>query len=148
MKDLAAFLLARYDEREELARDASRRRGPVWAVKDEPVRRWGEDPQDVIILARGKPIIKAYEDNGGILVAEHIAAHDPASVLADLASKRAIVAMHTQIDYLPPWGEPDGDELPCLGGGFSDGYWTALVHLTAPFREHPEYDLRWETVQT
>ncbi len=63
---------------------------------------------------------------------EHIAYHDPSYVLADIASKRAIVAL---VD--------DDAEFPDFYGGFASAIDEVLQHLARPFSSHPDYQTEW-----
>jgi hypothetical protein len=85
---LLEFLNRCLDEDERLARDASYRNAR-WYLETVPVK-WGEDyvPD---ILAGGKPILRGSSEYTGV-ASEHAVRHDPASVLADIAAKRAIIA--------------------------------------------------------
>src|SRR5439155_2711607 len=93
--DITEFLLARWAEEEQTARavpgsgiwSAYLEGGDDgWAIESE-----GGDPAAII---------------GDKAMAEHIAQHDPASVLAEIEAKRRIVARHKSYDY--PHDPEDG----------------------------------------
>lgn len=97
---LVAFLLAQYDADEHLARaaqkaafspnwDADGIRGDLYASSD--------DPQSGHVIAQA--------DKGEADVLDHAARHDPASVLADIAAKRQIVALHPHTTIRQDAGE-------------------------------------------
>lgn len=82
--------------------------------------------------------------------AQHIALHDPAAVLADIASKRAIAALHSP--RIPPWGDelkPDIWQV-CGSCGTSDG-WNDVNYpcptmraLASAFASRPGYRKEWK----
>lgn len=127
--DLITFLRARFEEDEDAARTASIVRetatGDTWHVER------GRMGVDQITRDTRQPEV------GTALVecARHVARHDPARVLGEVAAKRAIVDEHQSeapehvycriCDTLNPW--------PC---------WT-LRHLAAVYAEHPAYDEAW-----
>lgn len=100
--DLVTWLLAQYTEDEELARAAGEVRdsGAIarwerdcWHRHD-PDEQAGDWRDDDCAAVDGDNI-HIYDEGGhGSPQAEHIARHDPAAVLADLAAKRAIVELH------------------------------------------------------
>lgn len=104
---LVEFLTARYNETETIAEDAIR--------NGEGTLDWADDgdPTDI-----------------------HIARHDPAAVLADVASKRAILER-----MLLSMSDPNPDRLVqarviCM---------PVLELLARPYRDHPDFDPTWET---
>jgi hypothetical protein len=84
--DLASWLLEQIAEDERVARSAVCWKGERWTVR--------EHAGHAIVWAQGQEIARSSQsaDRG---VAELIAAHDPAHVLAECAAKRAIVEAHT-----------------------------------------------------
>lgn len=76
--DLVAFLRARLDEDERVALDAL------------PLGHWEVRGRHHVYKANGPPSLPPVASYA-IGEAEHIARHDPARVLADVAAKRAIV---------------------------------------------------------
>jgi hypothetical protein len=113
---LGEFLEARWSEREAVAKAAASR--PLG-------EQWGGVVDGTRLTA----------------VSAHIALHDPASVLADIASKRKLLelageadeieaALHDETAHHPKPGEVSvGDQIRRV--------------LAAPFADHPEYDQRW-----
>ena len=69
----------------------------------------------------------------------HIARHDPARVLRDVAAKRAILEMHTWTASLDGcWscsGDHGADPTPAPCG--------TLRHLAAVYAVHPDYNTKW-----
>lgn len=127
--DLSAFLLARIDEDEEDARDASAR-DVEWCVQESRAAEgWGTYEGDSVVLGAGKPLAVCDPQYGGGLVADHIARWDPARVLAECAAKRRIVAQ---------WQDYDGDSL---------WGWNVLRALALPYADHADYRPEWAVDQ-
>ncbi len=132
--DIVAFLTARYDEIEAAAKAATL--GP-WHALDGGVVSDDEAQWPVCCHPASD---RSREDR------VHIALHDPAYVLADIAAKRRIVGLH-QPDRTdgyqecttcadPPavrYDEASWQRWPC----------PTLCALTAPFAAHPDYDPSW-----
>ena len=83
MSDLVAFLQARLDEREDTAKRAAFGWGSEWTV-----RRHEDDEEWSSVDADGMRDMVSSEDAD---VTRHIALHDPAAVLADIAAKRSLI---------------------------------------------------------
>jgi hypothetical protein len=140
--DLVAFVRARLGEREELARRAQP--GP-----------WTYEPEGFTVRARHEvacrrrsthPDDDPRRDSTPMLDVDgrHIAANDPAWVLADVAVKRAIVDAHS--------GDQEGDpahECPQpepSGPGNYTAYEVGchtLRLLALPDASHPDYRPEW-----
>jgi hypothetical protein len=111
MDELIAFLRARLDEDVKVARDAT-----FWTGG---VPEW---------TARAEP--------DGV----HIARHDPARVLADVAAKRRIIAEYAGRDQ----------DVDLMLGRYTErqGQWAGLhlaVRLLAlPYAGHPDYREEWK----
>lgn len=104
MTDLAAFITARLDEREALAGETR-----TWEVDHHKcaAQSWDpctEDPcPSAAECAEGRCCHRAINGSDGMIIydegghdeadAAHIAAHDPAWALRDVAAKRAILAL-------------------------------------------------------
>jgi hypothetical protein len=106
-------------------------------------REWDIPCTGVVQVAGG--------DLDGLVVAPrnaaiHIARHDPARVLADVAAKRAIIADCTemlkmcQVDRGGNLGRP-GEHMM---GDF--GRWI-LQKMAAPYADHPDYDPAWQPAE-
>lgn len=119
---LVTFLRARLDEDEAVARDLPPRwfvgeRG--WVLDAEEIDPHAEDEQhDSIAQAMVTP------------AAAHIARHDPARVLAEVAAKRAILRLH--VPEVPSWC-PRCDSWPC----------STLKALALPYAGHPDCREEW-----
>lgn len=123
--DIAEFLTARYVEEERIARAAVGRYadGSAWGPS------WTYDRENFRVLIDGQAAVAA--ENTSDVDGEHIARHDPARVLADIAAKRKLLALWQQMDAdldLPKFHQA-ADEL--------------LAQLLAPFDAHPDYDPAW-----
>jgi hypothetical protein len=129
---LIEFLRARYDEDEQVASMAA---GPIG-------HRWQPNPAGGL-SGRDGPMRVHLEDRQCL---PHIARHDPARVLADVAAKRAIIADCTemlkmcQVDRGGNLGRP-GEHMM---GDF--GRWI-LQKIAAPYADHPDFDPAWQPAQ-
>lgn len=119
---LTEFLLARLDEDEAVAKM------PSVTLMD-----WEfDDSTEPAVVAIGWTIASEVQPSEA---GKHIARHDPARVLADVAAHRAVVALHTgdEDPDCPPWGRrPDGSE-PCA----------TLLALAQPHADHPDFRDEW-----
>lgn len=77
----------------------------------------------------------AWDDNG------HIARHDPARVLADVAAKRRIIDLHAHCPE-QAWDGSNitGDCRECIDEHYPCG---TLRLLALPFADHPDYREEW-----
>lgn len=106
--DVVRFLLARLDEDEHEAQAA--------------VRYWAG-----VRVESATPAEDA-----------HIARHNPARVLAEVAAKRAIIrGFLTEDDKSPPWQSWGEDSE------FSAVMWS-IQHLAIPYADHPDYRQEWQ----
>jgi len=143
MTDLVAFLLARLDEDQAIALGVSigPRKPELWIAKLWPFgkapRNWAVDCPFGAVVVDG-----AFEAS-----AAHIARHNPARVLAEIAAKRAIIDAHPNVN--------DGDCGTCVRagwgypthGGSTIEHWPCptLRLLAAPFADHEDFDPAWST---
>lgn len=150
MTDVVAFLIARLAEDEQIARDAgfsqqSKTRQQEWIAQ---ATEWpgGEHPFLDGVKVTDRMGIATFVANGGAR-AEHVARHDPARVLAEVAAKRAILAEHKHA----PATEPSTDDFGCQICAYDRGDcvlygwgWCNTVRLlAAPYADHPDYDPAW-----
>jgi Family of unknown function (DUF6221) len=148
MDDLTAFLNARIDEDDAVARQAAQVAGPDWTWKTE-VPEGGDYPTDYIKTPGGTPLL---DTMGGIEGdAPHVARHDPARVLREVAAKRAILAEHAPRAY-DRYGRigiycracVTGHE-PYMDDDTPDSWPCATVrHLAAVWGDHPDYRPEWK----
>lgn len=136
MTDLADFLRARYAERRAIAEAATP--GPWEGVVDRHQR--GQIDASVWADSISCYITEKITSGGRHEAdAHHIAANDPAHVIADLDAKLAIVNRHTACGTGNGYCDDGGhgwDDLE--GGGCAD-----LADLARPFAGHPDYQEDW-----
>lgn len=136
MSDIADFLRARYAERRELALSASP--GP-WRPNAE---------HDEILAVDGITVAEGFALSGRQLRAtvDHIAANDPAGIIADLDAKLAILDEHQDVNeghcgtcVNGHWG------YPTHGGSSPQRYPCRTLRILAqPYVGHPDHeDERW-----
>lgn len=123
---LIAFLKARLDDDEKIARDAA-------AVSRDKVLDLYED------LIKSRPLDDERRKN-----MIHISTFTPGRMLWEISAKRRISAMH-QIDTLP-FGRAYCDECQARDG-VVDGEWPCetIRLLALPYAGHPDYDKGWST---
>lgn len=85
---IAGFIAARLAETEAAANAGARRVGMPWRAERQPGTPGGLVLDDLGLVG----------STGGACAAAHIALHDPASVLRDVAAKRRILARHHDDD--------------------------------------------------
>lgn len=152
MTDLVEFLWARFDEDEQVASGAIR--GP-WAVATNGEVYAPSYDREVRLTGRRTTTEHLYvtSDSEGILPsvqeeeAEHIARHDPARVLTEVAAKRAILdhALVYEAKIDGEWAcchEPD-EIAAGLCPATPPGAIRLLRLLAAPYASHPDYDPVW-----
>jgi len=127
--DLAAFLNARLDDDEWTATGAARcddgRHGDWYPAS---------------IAAAWLTITDARVD-------DHIARHDPARVLREVAAKRAILAAYEEQDgYDLPDGVAEGrdPEERERDEALRDALETVILAIAAVYSDHPDYDPAWK----
>jgi hypothetical protein len=139
--DLIAFLNARLDEDEAAAKDASgsdwRPGGSVWMMRAHPSE---------VQMVRTDAGLAVIHDDGSPSDAEaiHIARHDPARVLREVAAKRRIVGeLANEVNTIDAdrdgWtGVHDRDLAadPLLGE-------VMLRTVAAIYSDHPDYRQEW-----
>ena len=119
---IVEFLNARLDEQERLAREAL-----------------GYETSD-----HDGPFLRHAVDYLGPELADHIAAHDPATVLARVAAWRAVIHQHGIGDgaHECPDGFMDSAETEPHTG------WELVCmtqrHLASVYAEHPDYQQEWK----
>jgi hypothetical protein len=116
--DLVTWLRAQLDDDERVARASWKGNG--WRHENQPDEVWTgkQQPGHTPI-----PIAKAWNES----TAEHIARHDPARVLAEVAAKRAIIGMISRR------GEKGRTPFTAK----------VLVLLALPYADRPGYREEW-----
>lgn len=118
MSDVVAFLNARLDEDEQVARAATEAAGADWHIGFSPDP--GTDDELVYHLGEG--------------ARTHLYRHDPARVLCEVKAKRGAVR------------ELNLARKSIAGRGLNVPFfitWT-LWHLAAAYSDHPDYRQEWE----
>jgi hypothetical protein len=128
MDDLVTFLNARLDEDEAAAKLAARE-GGAWK-QDDPDRYPGA------ISSLGGPVVYD-EGSPDEYQAAHIARHDPARVLREVAAKRAILGLSAKVR-----------EWTDSSAGATAGYAAAVVGdtlraLAVIWSDNPDYRAEW-----
>lgn len=150
MTDLAAFVSARLDERQELAGEPR-----TWKVTHHECGQWGpcdEPCGEAAQCAEGRCWHKVIGGSDGMTIydegghdeadAAHIAGHDPAWALRDVAAKRAILARHAKAGCDDEWG---GVHCGWCSSPEAETPWPCpdVLDLAAIDSGHPDYDTGW-----
>lgn len=138
--EIAAFVEARLADDERIAQEAtegvSRQTDDPWSG----IWSTGASYQPGLIEDSGGGVVVYDEGSPSAAQAVHIARHDPARVLRDVAAKRRILAeVVTRIDELDRHLEAD-----YVGGDNTTGESDLLLKLlAAPYADHPAYREEW-----
>lgn len=129
MDELIAFLNARITDDERIAAAAS---NAPWQIQT-------DGDWSILRDADGDRIVSSYDDADFLPAdADHIARHDPARVLADIAAKRAIVRMAENAQYAVNAGS-----LSSWNRGQDSGALSVLTDairlLAMPYANHPDF---------
>jgi hypothetical protein len=138
---LVEFLHARLDEDERVAHDAllgypasmhasAGQPALPLPTPTTPGAEWRAEYQNVRRTDGFRIVAEATQASAQ--VADHIARHDPARVLAEVTAKRQLIK---QIESYESWIHR---EWGTTGAGFSDDE-SALRFLALPYAEHPDY---------
>lgn len=145
-EDLVAFLRARLDEDEQAAcaaalQVAERAVAPAYAAEHvESGGKWSVHPW----LFGGR--VEASVGPGAArveiatLANEHIARHDPARVLTEVAAKRALVDDYAEVAELDT-----EDAEPEFAYGRAAGLGIAVRLIAAAYADRPGYKAEWAT---
>jgi hypothetical protein len=130
-----AFCEARLAEDEAAAKGAT---PSSWMVTRDPLGVHVEngDGHGRIVMASGADRV----DDRGTQNADHIARHDPARVLREVAAKRAILAAYEAV--LAECATMLRDRRPRKYGEH-DGLRKAVTELAAVWDQHPDYQPSW-----
>jgi hypothetical protein len=109
--DLIAALRAALDAEFEIAQATANEDDDSWDAGDRNLS------SAVIERESGAPVVHGSYDHLGWDTRRHIAAHDPAFVLADIAAKRKLIDLHAKSHPCPafdqyPGGKPFVDPSP------------------------------------
>lgn len=148
MIDLLDFLAARLQEDEDTARAATA--GPWrWEHGEGDLCNDPECPYGTLIgvWEDGETPFHIWDvhgfdaKEGSRADADHIARHDPARVLREVAAKRAIIEEHTC-----PCSDDCDDCGACSGSHMADptpAPCNTLKLLALPYADHPAYNPKW-----
>lgn len=174
MSDLIEFLTARLDEDEQIAKEASRADGDSYTPTGEHWQ-WEDDETDEVLVL--DPVLDEYVGDGmgvGLRSAEmypscvgplphlvisgaeevrtmvglHVARHDPARVLREVAAKRAIVKIHRP--YVQDELDPN-TKVTCAGCDTEHPEDWPCAHLkliASIYSDHPNYRTEWAVSQS
>lgn len=141
--DLVAFLNARLDEDEQIAREAGFGGYDEWAYN--PKSPWNSDagPREAVIRFHGSAMsyvaaVDPVHGKYGTWDAQHIARWDPARVLAEVAAKRRILEQYEAELAVQSHG---------MGGLLTKHLVPRLYDvvrlLALPYRDQPGYRPEW-----
>lgn len=144
MSDLAQFLLDRITEDEQAATAVSTR--PPWTV--------GEDYKTWIIWSKdhGALCMNIWEED-----ANHVVRWNPDRVVAEIAAKRRIIALHESIegdpygeikDRLVFWCAQCDHDRDYVGIPHEEDGCATLRLLAEPYKSHPGFDASWLLEET
>ena len=124
---LTEFLLARLAEDEAAAKATLDEDGERWT---RGVLRYSVRFDSVVMLNESEVVVVEADEH----VADHIARHDPARVLADVESKRRIVELARENTQRWEAGETQflPDDTACV------------LQLASVFADHPDYQEAWK----
>jgi len=128
--DLVAFLKARLDSDEAYARNAFRPHGDE-GPKNGP--EWHEIWSGTVECGPGGEHIATFDSQ----LSRHIERHDPARVLREIESKRAILAAHA--DYAR------NNPHDCIRSAYleRETFCWVIQQLAAAFSDHKDYNPAW-----
>lgn len=143
MIDLVAFLRARLDEDEQVARAACEYAEATWLLDEEfgeTVLWWPPEPRIAEKERQhGLPVVSdewrgQTIESGGTRIAPHIARHDPARVLREVEAKRRLLYQF----------EHHGNSVRATVAPSTGGVWDDLLRMLAlPYADHPDYREEW-----
>jgi hypothetical protein len=137
MKDLVQFLHDRLDEDESIAREAAHYEAGHWTTKDGyPVSVADELPEAADTFER---VVVFDEGSPSEEQAAHIARHDPARVLAEVAAKKRILDLY---DAAHSDAVRDAIGIDSQDGTIS-AITAALQYLATVYADHPDYNEAW-----
>lgn len=129
---LIAFVKARLDEDEAAATAGARRLGMPWHAEPQPGTPGGLVIDELGLVAT----------TGGRYAAEHIARHDPARVLREVAAKRRVLAAYADcVDASEVFREKLGTGTHMAAA--AESYANVIRWDAAVWSDHPAYRAEW-----
>lgn len=153
--ELVAFLRARLDEDEQVARRACEYAEAEWRLDEEfgeTVLWWPPEPHVAENERRhGLPVVSDQWRgqtiaSGGERIAPHVARHDPARILAEVEAKRGMLKLHGPREQYRDGCtvcDDSNDSCGCISGPCQYPC-TTLRLLTLPYAGHDDYDESWK----
>jgi Family of unknown function (DUF6221) len=141
--DIVEFLTARYDEEAASARRAAAvARGAEWASDIESA------PGSCFLGSEGvRSFAQVGVSFGAHSIAEHIAVHDPARVLADIAMRQRLVEAYPKLEQrLAEIRKNDPATYSydhAKYAGLREAAQAVLLQFASLYAEHPDYDPAW-----
>ncbi len=141
MSELVEFLKARLNDDEQSALAATpspwishrlSSRDQATIVQDLGRRSITGDPI-------GAPVVASTYRPSGMANAEHIARHDPARVLREVAAKRRLLAEYAE------YQENDTEKRYEYADGWANGLGFAVRLLALAYADHEDYRVEWAT---
>lgn len=132
MDDLIAFLRARLDDDERIARAATD--GP-WTI-----RSLGR--HDLSTVVKGVELLAQIDGSRAASNSVHMAVHDPARVLAEVDAKRRILDAYEEVaaKFTESWSAVVAyDRL----AGAMNSLRRTIELLALPYADHPDYQDAW-----
>jgi hypothetical protein len=131
MDDLTAFVKARLDEDEAIAQAAASEAGPDWT--------WDRETRDGYLRTPGGTIMADALNVEDEQFRPHVARHDPARVLREVAAKRKRLAAYTAARAAAD--RYDDQYMAGVASGLAD----AIKDDASAWNDHPDYDQKWST---
>jgi len=159
--DLVAFLEARIDEERRLAEAAQRYSAGIWAASrgdglylhpDGPRISTGDDEHWHKSIKLGVWNCDDLDDDcetmrsAWMAQADHIARHDPARVLADIAAKRSLIVDYRIVvanNAIERRVSPDDEVRAAARDLIAKSLFMILRRLAAAYADHPDFRSEW-----
>lgn len=137
--DIVAFLRARLDEDEQLARDAcGHDPSGAWSPVETPAAN------HKVVDDLGYSVVEQYDvESDPWWTVPHIARHDPARVLRGVEAKRRIVDAYViwlDVPKIDPYGRI---QVSAAAQGARGALLGALSALASEWSDHPDYRQEW-----
>lgn len=135
MDELVAWYRQQLDEAEKVAKAAERKAGMDW-------RRTGDGLYNESDPGR-MPGPFLFDESTGEEVLDHIARHDPAAVLADIAAKRAVLLL-CEAALVNASATSPSSFVRGQGDGYQEAMTEAVRYLARAYRHRPGWRQEWE----
>lgn len=132
MDELIAFVAARLDQEEAIARAAASVAGPDWT--------WDPDSRDGYLRTPDGTIMADALHVEDDQFRPHVARHDPARVLRDVAAGRRLLANYEEIALPDPDASPQERALRMV---VAEVVRMLILDRAAVWCDHPDYRQEW-----